>query len=136
MTPGMGGVPNPTSYELDLPTAFGGWSFKPRPLDCLQLSREAKWRQARGVMRRGDFEDLVRRHLDGELVPRGFTLTPQPPADWDDDQRHAVYEARPDEFDRRYPALAVGGDPPCIDLWIQLDPRTGKVNSTLNGFFG
>src|SRR5713101_7259153 len=85
-------------------------------------------------MRRGDFEDLVRRHLDGELVPRGFTLTPQPPADWDDDQPHAVYEARPDEFDRRYPALAVGGDPPCIDLRIQLDPRTGKVSSTLNGF--
>ena len=38
-------------------------------------------------MRRGDFEDLVRRHLDGELVPRGFTLIPQPPADWDDTYR-------------------------------------------------
>ena len=84
-------------------------------------------------MRRGDFEDLVRRHLDGELVPRGFTLIPQPPADWDDDQPRAVYEARPDEFDRRYPALAVGGDPPCIDLWIQLDPSTGRVSSTLSG---
>jgi hypothetical protein len=84
-------------------------------------------------MRRGDFEDLVRRHLDGELVPRGFTLIPQPPADWDDDQPHAVYEARPDEFDRRYPALAGGGDSRCIDLWIQLDPRTGRISSTLNG---
>ena len=84
-------------------------------------------------MRRGDFEDLVRRHLDGELVPRGFTLIPQPPADWEDDQPRAVYEARSDEFDRRYPALAVGGDPPCIDLWIQLDPSTGRVSSTLNG---
>ena len=84
-------------------------------------------------MRRGDFEDLVRRHLDGELVPRGFTLIPQPPADWEDDQPRAVYEARPDEFDRRYPALAVGADPPCIDLWIQLDPSTGRVSSTLNG---
>jgi hypothetical protein len=84
-------------------------------------------------MRRGDFEDLVRRHLDGDLVPRGFTLTPQPPADWDDDQPHAVYEARPDEYDRRYPALAVGGDQPCIDLWIQLDPSTGRIRSTLNG---
>jgi hypothetical protein len=84
-------------------------------------------------MRRGDFEYLVRRHLDDELVPRGFTLIPQPPADWDDDQPTAVYEARPDEFDRRYPALAVGGDPPCIDLWIQLDPSIGRINSTLNG---
>jgi hypothetical protein len=84
-------------------------------------------------MRRGDFEDLVRRHLDGELVPRGFTLIPQPPADWDDDQPHAVYEARPDEFDRRYPALAGGSDSPCIDLWIELDPSTGSISSTLNG---
>jgi hypothetical protein len=84
-------------------------------------------------MRRGDFEDLVRRHLDGELVPRGFTLIPQPPADWDDDQPHAVYEARPDEFDRRYPALAVGDGQPCIDLWVQLDPDTGRIGSTLNG---
>jgi hypothetical protein len=84
-------------------------------------------------MRRGDFEDLVRRHLDGELVPRGFTLTPQPPADWNDDQPHAVYEALPVDFNRRYPALAVGGDPPCIDLWIQLDPGTGRIRGTLDG---
>lgn len=84
-------------------------------------------------MRRGDFEDLVRRYLDAELVPRGFTLTPQPPADWDDDQPHAVYEAQSDDFNRRNPALAVGGDPPCIDLWIQLDPSTGRISGTLNG---
>ncbi len=84
-------------------------------------------------MRRGDFEDLVRRHLDAALVPRAFTLIPQPPADWDDDQPRAVYEARPGEFDRRYPALAVGGDPPCIDLWIELNPSTGRISSTLNG---
>jgi hypothetical protein len=84
-------------------------------------------------MRRGDFEDLVRRHLDGELVRRGFTLTPQPPADWNDDQPKVVYEALPVDFNRRYPALAVGGDPPCIDLWIQLDPGTGRISGSLNG---
>src|SRR2546425_4387998 len=84
-------------------------------------------------MRRGDFEDLVRRHLDGELVPRGFALTPQPPANWDDDQPHAVYEADPEDFNRRYPALAVGGDPRCIDLWIQLDPSSGRISGTLDG---
>jgi hypothetical protein len=84
-------------------------------------------------VRRGDFEDLIRRHLDGELVPRGFTLKPQPPANWDDDQPRAVYEANPEDFNRRYPALAVGGDPPCIDLWIQFDPRTGSVIGTLDG---
>jgi len=84
-------------------------------------------------MRRGDFEDLVRRHLDSELVPRGFTLTPQPPSNWEDDQPHAVYEADPDDFNRRYPALAVGGDPRCIDLWIQLDLGTGRIRATLDG---
>lgn len=84
-------------------------------------------------MRRGDFEDLVRRHLDGELIRRGFTLTPQPPADWDDEQPHAVYEADPADFNRRYPALAVGGDPRCIDLWIHLDPATGTISGTLEG---
>jgi hypothetical protein len=84
-------------------------------------------------MRRGDFEDLVRRYLDRELVPRGFSLTPQPPADWDDEQPHAVYEARPDDFNRQYPALAVDGGQPCIDLWIELDPRTGRISGLLNG---
>jgi hypothetical protein len=44
-----------------------------------------------------------------------------------------VYEARPDEYDRRYPALAVGDDQPRIDLWIRLDPGTGRIGSTLNG---
>jgi len=84
-------------------------------------------------MRRGDFEDLVRRHLDSVLVPRGFTLTPQPPADWDDEQPRAVYEAYPEDFNRRYPAIAVGGDVPCIDVWIELDPSTGKISGTLEG---
>ena len=84
-------------------------------------------------MRRGDFEDLVRRHLDSVLVPRGFTLTPQPPPDWDDEQPRAVYEADPEDFDRRYPALAAGDDRPCIDVWIELDPGTGRISGTLEG---
>lgn len=84
-------------------------------------------------MRRGDFENLVRSHLDGELEPRGFTLTPQPPADWDDEQPHAVYEAEPADFNARYPALAVGDDARCIDLWVELDPSTGRISSTLEG---
>jgi hypothetical protein len=84
-------------------------------------------------MRRGDFEDLVRRHLDEALLPRGFALTPQPPADFDDDEPHAVYEAWSDDFNRRYPALAVFGDPGCIDIWVLLDPRTGRISSRLNG---
>lgn len=84
-------------------------------------------------MRRGDFEALVRRHLDGELRPRGFQLTPQPPADWEDEQPHVVYEVDPADFNRRYPALAVDGDPRCIDLWIQFDPSTGRISSILNG---
>lgn len=83
-------------------------------------------------MRRGDFEDLLRRHLDGELVQRGFALTPQPPADWDDKEPHAVFEAEPADFNRRYPALA-GDDPNCIDLWVELDPRTGTIGASLNG---
>jgi hypothetical protein len=84
-------------------------------------------------MRRGDFEDLVRRQLDDELVPRGFTLTPQRPADSNDDQPRAVYEALPADFNRRYPALGVGGNPPYIDLWIQLDPGSGGISSSLEG---
>ena len=85
-------------------------------------------------MRRGDFEALVQRHFDDQLVPRGFTLTPQPPADWDDEQPDAVLEARPDDFNRRYPALAAPDEPFCIDLWVELDPRTGTVTGTLNGY--
>lgn len=84
-------------------------------------------------MRRGAFEDLVRRHLDSVLVPRGFTLTPQPPSDCDDEQPRAVYEADPEDFNRRYPAIAVGSDLPCIDVWIELDPGTGRISGTLEG---
>jgi hypothetical protein len=83
-------------------------------------------------MRRGDFEDVVRRHLDEELVSRGFALTPQQPADWDDAQPHAVYEADPADFNRRFPALA-SDDPRCIDLWVQLDPKAGRISASLNG---
>ena len=84
-------------------------------------------------MRRGDFEGLVRRYLDGELEPRGFTLTPQPPADCDDGQPRAVYEAKPDDFNRRYPILAASGDAPCIDLWVELEPTTGRISAALEG---
>ena len=84
-------------------------------------------------MRRGDFEDMVRRHLDRVLVPRGFTLTPQPPSNCDDEQPRAVYEADPDDFNRRYPAIAVGGDARCIDVWIELEPNTGRISGTLEG---
>src|SRR5256886_504867 len=84
-------------------------------------------------MRRGDFENLVRRHLDAALVPRASPLIPHPPEDGDDAHPRAVYEAGRGGFDRRYPALAVGGDPPCIDLWIELNPSTGRISSTLNG---
>src|SRR3984893_19394841 len=84
-------------------------------------------------MRRGDFEGLVRRYLDGELEPRGFTLTPQPPADCDDGQPRAVYEAKPDDFNRRYPILAASGDAPCIDLWVELESTTGRISAALEG---
>jgi hypothetical protein len=84
-------------------------------------------------MRRGDFEDIVRRHLDGELEPRGFKLTPQPPADWDDQRPLAVYEAEPGDFNQRYPALAFDADARCVDLWVQLDPATTRISSSLSG---
>lgn len=84
-------------------------------------------------MRRGDFEDLVRRHLDAELNPRGFRLIPQPPADWDDEKPAVVYEANPNDFGERYPTVVGGalGNAPCVDLWIRFDPTTGLITSEL-----
>lgn len=86
-------------------------------------------------MRRGDFENLLRRLLDKRLHPRGFHLTPQPPADFFDDKLAAVYEADADEFGQRYPALdgRGTGNTRCIDLWFYLDQSTGKVTSDLDG---
>jgi hypothetical protein len=86
-------------------------------------------------VRRGDFEHLVRRYLDMDLESRGFRLTPQPPADWEDEKPSAVYEADPDDFGERYPALdaRAGGNVPCIDLWVHLDPVTGQISSELDG---
>ncbi len=86
-------------------------------------------------MRRGDFEYLVRQYLDGELLPRGFRLTPQPPADWIDDKPAVVYEANPDEFGERYPALdgRASGNIRCVDLWVHLEPSTGEITSELDG---
>lgn len=78
---------------------------------------------------------LVQRHLDGALTQRGFRLTPQPPADSDDQRPSAVYEAHPDDFGERYPPLdaRVRGNAPCVDLWVHLDPSTGLITSELEG---
>lgn len=75
----------------------------------------------------------MRGHLDGVLVHRGFALTPQPPSNCDDESPRAVYEANPDDFNRRYPAIALGGGAPCIDLWIELDSNSGTLRGTLEG---
>jgi len=89
----------------------------------------------KGGVRRGDFEDLVRTFLDEELEGRGFRLTPQPPADAEDEKPAAVYEADPDDFAQRYPALdgRAGGNVPCVDLWVHLDPLTGTISGELEG---
>lgn len=85
-------------------------------------------------MRRGDFEDLVRRHLDGVLEPRGFRLTPQAPADVEVSEPAAVYEAAPTDFARRYPRLAsVPNEVPCIDLWVRLDIPSQRIGCELEG---
>jgi hypothetical protein len=85
-------------------------------------------------MRRGDFERLVQRHLDPALLPRGFALTPQPPADIYDKRPHAVYEAETKDFARRFPRLAGNlSDAPCVDFWVHLDPTSGKISSELEG---
>jgi len=85
-------------------------------------------------MRRGEFERLVQRHLDHVLLPRGFRLTPQPPADVMDEQPSAVYEADPGDFARRFPRLAGGlSDAPCVDFWVHLNPNSGRISSELEG---
>jgi hypothetical protein len=85
-------------------------------------------------MRRGDFERLVQRHLDPALLPRGFRLTPQAPADVHDKQPSAVYEAETKDFARRFPRLAGNlSDAPCVDFWVHLNPTSGKISSELEG---
>jgi hypothetical protein len=86
-------------------------------------------------MRRGEFENRLREALDKELTPRGFRLVPQPPADFLDDKPAAVYEADPDEFGPRYPALdsRLTGNTRCVDLWFYLDTPTGRITSDLDG---
>src|ERR1700736_5104408 len=93
---------------------FGG------PTEAVRTLRR---RAIKGGVRRGDFEDLVRTFLDEELEGRGFRLTPQRPADAEDEKPAAVYEADPDYFAERYPALdgRAGGNVPCVDLWVHLD---------------
>lgn len=87
------------------------------------------------AMRRGDFENLLRRLLDKELNPRGFTLTPQAPSDFVNQLQAAAYEANPEQFGQRYPALdqRATGNTRCVDLWFHLDESTGKVTSDLDG---
>ena len=86
-------------------------------------------------MRRADFENLARLVLDEQLNARGFHLVPQPPGDFLDDRPAALYEADPDDFGVRYPALdrRTGGTTPCVDLWFHLDKTTGNVTSDLDG---
>jgi hypothetical protein len=85
-------------------------------------------------MKRGEFEQLVRDHLDDVLRPRGFALTPQPPADVEDEEPAAIYEAVPQDFVRRYPTLGEGMlDQPCVDLWIKQDRKTGRLICELEG---
>jgi hypothetical protein len=86
-------------------------------------------------MKRGEFERLIQHHLDDVLRPRGFSLTPQPPADVEDAEPFAVYEANPKDFVRRYPKFADGtlGDQPCVDLWIKQDRKTGRLFCELEG---
>ena len=86
-------------------------------------------------MRRGEFENLLRRLLDKELNPRGFTLTPQARADVVSTTLAAVFEANPDQYGERYPALdqRATGNTPCIDLWFHFDQSTGKIRSDIDG---
>jgi hypothetical protein len=86
-------------------------------------------------MRRGYFEELLRRHLDIDLAPLGLHLVPQPPEDVEDANPSAVFEADANEFGQRYPALdnRNRGNTICVDLWIHLDPVTGKFTAELDG---
>ncbi len=71
------------------------------------------------------FEARVRRHLDSTLGPRGFSLTSQRGFMLGPEGRahhQVIYEANPDFYARRYPALRrrFDGDVPCIDLCIDI----------------
>lgn len=92
-------------------------------------------------MRRGDFEELVRRAFDPVAGPAGFALTPQPPADHRfDGHAAAVFETTVDEFVRRLPSLARlwdFGHPPsvsCVDLWVEADLTSNEVAVSLEGW--
>jgi hypothetical protein len=86
-------------------------------------------------VRRSDFEAQVRRHLDATLGPRGFTLTPQPPADWEDTMPAAIYEADPKDYELHYPSLRArfNGEVSCIDIWIKSEAVTGRLLCELEG---
>lgn len=92
------------------------------------------------AIRRGDFEGLVQQFFDPVLRSHGFTLTPQPPADWRDRGRaHAVYETTPRDFARHFPGVLAWtmtdgvDDIGCVDLWIEADLATSRVAVRLEG---
>ena len=86
------------------------------------------------------FEALVGQHLNAILEPRGFAQSLQGGAALDPVEGHflppyALYEARPAEYVRRYPALAEDIEVehvPCIDLWLHLQPD-GRIRCELEG---
>lgn len=90
-----------------------------------------------GSIRRGTFEELVRRSFDPVASAYGFSLTPQPPADHVEQRRAAaVYETTPTEFTRRFPSWATRwdlDDVGCVDLWIEVDLTTNRVDVHLEG---
>jgi hypothetical protein len=92
------------------------------------------------AIRRGDFEGLVQEVFDPVPRSHGFTLTPQPPADWRDRGRaHAVYETTPRDFARRFPGVLAWtttdgvDDIGCVDLWIEADLATNGIAVRLEG---
>ena len=84
------------------------------------------------------YETIVREHLDQVLNPRGFRLSSQQGFGVDLEGRvahAAVYEADPDDYAIRYPALRAkfDGDVPCVDLWVKRDPVSGRLGASLEG---
>ena len=90
-----------------------------------------------GSIRRGTFEDLVRCAFDPVVTTYGFSLTPQPPAEYVEQRpAAAVYETTPAEFTRRFPRWAAQWDfdeVGCVDLWVEADLATNRVDVHLEG---
>lgn len=79
----------------------------------------------------------MRHAFDPVVSVYGFSLTPQPPADHVEQRRAAaVYETTPAEFTRRFARWATQwdfGDAGCVDLWIEADLATNRVDVHLEG---